>query len=143
MVPTTSTGVSLIDFDDMEGVGVPVINVTANADVDQVFNELYNGEVLPSLEEVAFTCYVHTSCNCFIFFRCWMGWVWVQMVHQFLHLINSPWSHILSKDDHVKTISAVILNLWPALPMTRKFPKCHSQNYNCFKCTVLQQCCCS
>ena len=55
MVPTTSTGVSLTDFDDMEGVGVPVINITANADVGQVFDELYNGGVLPSVEEVVFT----------------------------------------------------------------------------------------
>lgn len=39
----------------MEGVGVPVINITANADVDQVFDELYNGGVLPSVEEVVFT----------------------------------------------------------------------------------------
>ena len=55
MVPTTSTGVSLIDFDDMEGVGVPVINIFANADVGQVFDELYNGGVLPPVEEVVFT----------------------------------------------------------------------------------------
>ena len=57
VVPTTSTGVSLTDFDDMEGVGVPMINITANADVGQVFDELYNGGVLPTVEEV-----VSTSC---------------------------------------------------------------------------------
>ena len=54
-MPTTSTGISLTDFDDMEGVGVPVINATASAAVDQVFDELYNGGVLPSVEEVVFT----------------------------------------------------------------------------------------
>jgi len=42
VVPPTSTGVSLADFDDIEGVGVPVINITANAPIDQVFDELYN-----------------------------------------------------------------------------------------------------
>ena len=56
MVPTACTGLSLTDFDDMEGVGVPVINIiTASADVDRVFNDLYNGGVLPSVEEVVFT----------------------------------------------------------------------------------------
>ena len=54
MVPTTSTGISLTDFDDMEGVGVPVININASAPSDQVFDELYKGEVLPSVEEVMF-----------------------------------------------------------------------------------------
>ena len=58
VVPTTSTGISLTDFDDMEGVGVPVINATASAAVDQVFNELYGGGVLPSIEEVVVL--VHT-----------------------------------------------------------------------------------
>lgn len=104
----------------MEGVGVPVINATASATVDQVFSELYNGGVLPSVEEVVFTlcahmirCY-HTLC------RCWMVWGWVQMVLQFLHLISSLWSHILSNGDH-ETMLVVTLNLWPALLMIRKF----------------------
>ena len=51
-MPTTSTGVSLTDFDDMEGVGIPVININASEPVDQVFNELYSGGVLPTVEEV-------------------------------------------------------------------------------------------
>lgn len=58
-MPTTSTGISLTDFDDMEGVGVPVINISASATSDQVFDELYKGGVLPSVEEVVFTSCVH------------------------------------------------------------------------------------
>lgn len=52
MVPPTSTGVSLADFDEIERIGVPVINVTASATIDQVFDELYKGGILPSVEEV-------------------------------------------------------------------------------------------
>ena len=57
VVPTTCTGISLTDFDDMEGVGVPVININANVDINQVFDELYNGGVLPPVEEVVLTSY--------------------------------------------------------------------------------------
>ena len=61
VVPVTSTGISLTDFDDMEGVGVPVINATASAATNQVFEELYRGGVLPSVEEVVFTSCVYVS----------------------------------------------------------------------------------
>jgi len=40
------------DLDGMEGVGVPVINTAASATVEKVFDEIYNGGVLPSVEEV-------------------------------------------------------------------------------------------
>jgi len=50
--PSSTTGVSTGDLDGMEGVGIPVINATATATVPEVFNEIYNGGVLPCVEEV-------------------------------------------------------------------------------------------
>ena len=50
--PSSTTGVSTGDLDGMEGLGVPVINATASAAVEQVFSEVYNGGVLPCVEEV-------------------------------------------------------------------------------------------
>jgi len=53
----------------MEGVGVPVINTAASATVEKVFDEIYNGGVLPSVEEVRISMTYLLQCIAGVYFQ--------------------------------------------------------------------------